>query len=88
MYGLPKTMTSAATSLGVNSRLFACTAEEKDRISQSEEQRTIPTNNGTVLELVGSLEIAEHITQFDWELVNSIHVVSIGQIFLFSLKHS
>lgn len=75
MYGLPKTMTSAATSLGVNSRLFACTAEEKDSISPLEEQRIVPTNNGTVLELVGSQEIAEHITQFDWELVNSIHVL-------------
>ena len=68
-------MTSAATSLGVNSRLFICSNEEKDDITPLDEQRAIPSNNCTVLELVGSQEIAEHVTQLDWELINSIHVV-------------
>lgn len=81
MYGFPDDMTSAATALGVNSRLFACTKEEKDSISPLDEQRTVPCNNGAVLELVGSQEIAEHVTQFDWELVNSIHVVRLAVCF-------
>nr|XP_039262426.1 uncharacterized protein LOC120338473 [Styela clava] len=75
MYVLPKKMTSAATTVGVNGRLFVCSADEKDDIEPLAEQQVVPSNNSTVLELVGSQEIAEHITQLDWELINSIHVM-------------
>nr|CAB3265439.1 rap guanine nucleotide exchange factor 4-like [Phallusia mammillata] len=65
--------TSIATSLKINSRLYICTQEERTALGAL--KWSPQPSSSCHLEVVSSLEIAYHVTQYDWELLNNVHVM-------------
>ncbi|XP_078491036.1 uncharacterized protein LOC100186896 [Ciona intestinalis] len=72
IHAIPKHQMSVATSTKLNSRLYMCGPDERDELATI--QLPPPTNQPTTcMETVSSLEVAYHVTQHDWQLMNNIH---------------
>uniref|UniRef100_F6PYE4 Uncharacterized LOC100186896 n=1 Tax=Ciona intestinalis TaxID=7719 RepID=F6PYE4_CIOIN len=73
IHAIPKHQMSVATSTKLNSRLYMCIPDERDELASI--QLPPPTIQPTTcMETVSSLEIAYHVTQHDWQLMNNIHL--------------
>ncbi|XP_063808290.1 rap guanine nucleotide exchange factor 3 [Pseudophryne corroboree] len=65
------------TSLGVNERLFICGAHELSTLSPLPEQMGPSTSSYDILALISSKDLANHMTEHDWNLFTSIHQVEL-----------
>lgn len=59
-------------SLTLNGRLFLAPREHLDAVTPLPEQDEILTGTASSLELVGSQELAYHMTVYDWELFTAV----------------
>ncbi|KAM9445520.1 rap guanine nucleotide exchange factor 3 isoform 2-T2 [Clarias gariepinus] len=60
--------TAVFTSLGLNERLFLCTASQVEQLTPLKEQLGPEKSTVDFLEQISSKEIASHLTNYDWEL--------------------
>ncbi|KAI5609029.1 rap guanine nucleotide exchange factor 3 isoform X1, partial [Silurus asotus] len=65
--------TAVFTSLGLNERLFLCTASQVEQLTPLKEQLGPEQSTFDFLEQMCSKDIANHITNYDWELFMAMH---------------
>ncbi|CAH2224641.1 rap guanine nucleotide exchange factor 3 [Pelobates cultripes] len=65
------------TSLGVNERLFICSSQELSTLMPLPEQLGPNTSSDDVLDLISSKDLANQMTENDWNLFKSIHQVEL-----------
>ncbi|XP_017342050.1 rap guanine nucleotide exchange factor 3 [Ictalurus punctatus] len=65
--------TAVFTSLGLNERLFLCTASQVEQLTPLKEQLGPEQSTIDFLEQMCSKDIASHLTNYDWELFMSMH---------------
>ncbi|KAF5894082.1 rap guanine nucleotide exchange factor 3-like isoform X2, partial [Clarias magur] len=65
--------TAVFTSLGLNERLFLCTASQVEQLTPLNEQLGPERSTVDFLEQICSKEIASHLTNYDWELFMAMH---------------
>uniref|UniRef100_A0A3B4TDA2 Rap guanine nucleotide exchange factor 3 n=1 Tax=Seriola dumerili TaxID=41447 RepID=A0A3B4TDA2_SERDU len=61
--------TAVYTALGLNERLFICTSEQVEQLEQQGPER----GTTDVLEQMGSKDLANELTNYDWELFTAMH---------------
>ncbi|KAM9321544.1 rap guanine nucleotide exchange factor 3 [Gastrophryne carolinensis] len=69
--------TGVFTSLGVNERLFICSAQELDSLSPLPEQMGPNGSSCNILDLISSKDLALQMTENDWNLFKSVHQVEL-----------
>ncbi|XP_053311892.1 rap guanine nucleotide exchange factor 3 [Spea bombifrons] len=65
------------TSLGVNERLFICSAQELTTLNPLPEQMGPNASSYDILDVIGSKDLAHQMTENDWNLFRSIHQVEL-----------
>ncbi|XP_041038424.1 rap guanine nucleotide exchange factor 4-like [Carcharodon carcharias] len=65
------------TSMGLNDRLYFCTREQRETLAPHPEQQQPSSGTHTTLEVFSSKELANHLTEYDWELFNCVHEVEL-----------
>ncbi|XP_053564238.1 rap guanine nucleotide exchange factor 3 [Bombina bombina] len=65
------------TSLGVNERLFICYSQELATLSPLPEQMGPNSSSYEILDLISSKDLANQMTDNDWNLFKSIHQVEL-----------
>ncbi|MCJ8741834.1 hypothetical protein PDJAM_G00075250 [Pangasius djambal] len=65
--------TAVFTSLGLNERLFLCTASQVEQLTPLKEQLGPEQSTVDFLEQMCSKDIASHLTNYDWELFMAMH---------------
>ncbi|KAJ8016880.1 hypothetical protein DPEC_G00011940 [Dallia pectoralis] len=65
------------TSLGLNERLFLCTANQVEQLTPLKEQQGPEHSNMENLEQLSSKDIACQLTNYDWELFTAMHEVEL-----------
>uniref|UniRef100_A0A8C3AQ56 Rap guanine nucleotide exchange factor 3 n=1 Tax=Cyclopterus lumpus TaxID=8103 RepID=A0A8C3AQ56_CYCLU len=65
--------TAVYTALGLNERLFICTSSQVDQLEQQGPER----GTTDILEQMGSKDIANELTNYDWELFTAMHEVEL-----------
>ncbi|XP_051517668.1 rap guanine nucleotide exchange factor 3 isoform X2 [Myxocyprinus asiaticus] len=69
--------TAVSASLGVNERLFLCSASQVEQLTPLKEQLGPEKNTMDTLEQMGSKDIASQLTSYDWELFTAMHEVEL-----------
>nr|XP_033793033.1 rap guanine nucleotide exchange factor 3 [Geotrypetes seraphini] len=69
--------TGVYTALGLNERLFVCSAQEVDTLRPLPEQLGPTVGTYDTLDFVSSKDLASQLSEFDWNLFNSIHQVEL-----------
>ncbi|XP_051947931.1 rap guanine nucleotide exchange factor 3-like [Xyrauchen texanus] len=69
--------TAVSASLGVNERLFLCSASQVEQLTPLKEQLGPEKNTMDTLEQMGSKDIASQLTGYDWELFMAMHEVEL-----------
>ncbi|KAM6982615.1 rap guanine nucleotide exchange factor 3 [Tautogolabrus adspersus] len=69
--------TAVYTALGLNERLFICTSSQVEHLIPLEEQQGPEQGTTDILEQMGSKDIANELTNHDWELFNAVHEVEL-----------
>ncbi|XP_070963610.1 rap guanine nucleotide exchange factor 3 isoform X3 [Oncorhynchus clarkii lewisi] len=65
--------TAVYTSLGLNERLFLCTATQVEQLMPLKEQQGPDQSTIDTLEQMCSKDIASQLTNYDWELFTAMH---------------
>ncbi|KAM9505278.1 rap guanine nucleotide exchange factor 3 isoform 11-T14 [Salvelinus alpinus] len=65
--------TAVYTSLGLNERLFLCTASQVEQLMPLKEQQGPDQSTIDTLEQMCSKDIASQLTNYDWELFTAMH---------------
>ncbi|XP_068123408.1 rap guanine nucleotide exchange factor 3 isoform X2 [Hyperolius riggenbachi] len=68
---------SVFTSLGVNEKLFMCSAQELPTLTPLPEQMGPTTSSYDMLDLISSKDLAHQMTENDWNLFKSVHQVEL-----------
>ncbi|XP_008114635.2 rap guanine nucleotide exchange factor 3 isoform X1 [Anolis carolinensis] len=74
---LPMETFGVFTSLGLNERLFAVTAQELHALTPHPEQQCPTVGSLETLEFISSKDLANQLTEHDWNLFKSIHQVEL-----------
>ncbi|XP_030624631.1 rap guanine nucleotide exchange factor 3 [Chanos chanos] len=69
--------TAVFTSLGLNERLFLCTASQAEQLMPLKEQLGPEQNTMDSLEQMCSKDVASQLTNYDWELFTAMHEVEL-----------
>ncbi|XP_036388854.1 rap guanine nucleotide exchange factor 3 isoform X2 [Megalops cyprinoides] len=69
--------TAVYTSLGVNERLFLCTASQVEQLMPLKEQQGPEVGTMDTLEQMSSKDIASQLSNYDWELFGAMHEVEL-----------
>uniref|UniRef100_A0A4W5N4M6 Rap guanine nucleotide exchange factor 3 n=1 Tax=Hucho hucho TaxID=62062 RepID=A0A4W5N4M6_9TELE len=69
--------TAVYTSLGLNERLFLCTASQVEQLTPLKEQQGPDQSTIDTLEQMCSKDIASQLTNYDWELFTAMHEVEL-----------
>ncbi|KAL6483365.1 hypothetical protein MHYP_G00082370 [Metynnis hypsauchen] len=69
--------TAVSMSLGLNERLFLCTASQVEQLMPLKEQLGPEQNTMDTLEQMCSKDIASQLTNYDWELFTAMHEVEL-----------
>ncbi|TNN54141.1 Rap guanine nucleotide exchange factor 4 [Liparis tanakae] len=69
--------TAISTALGLNERLFICTSSQVDQLTPLMEQQGPERGTADTLEQMGSKDIANELTNYDWELFTAMHEVEL-----------
>ncbi|CAB1336576.1 unnamed protein product [Coregonus sp. 'balchen'] len=69
--------TSVYTSLGLNEKLFLCTASQVEQLTPLKEQQGPDQSTIDTLEQMCSKDIASQLTNYDWELFTAMHEVEL-----------
>ncbi|XP_040916459.1 rap guanine nucleotide exchange factor 3 isoform X2 [Toxotes jaculatrix] len=69
--------TAVYTALGLNERLFICTSSQVEQLTPLKEQQGPEQGTSDVLEQMGSKDIANELTNYDWELFTAMHEVEL-----------
>ncbi|KAM4562609.1 rap guanine nucleotide exchange factor 3 isoform 1-T1 [Odontesthes bonariensis] len=69
--------TAFYTALGLNERLFICTSREVEQLRPLKEQQGPEQGTTDVLEQMSSKDIANELTNYDWELFTAMHEVEL-----------
>ncbi|XP_056242052.1 rap guanine nucleotide exchange factor 3 isoform X1 [Seriola aureovittata] len=69
--------TAVYTALGLNERLFICTSEQVEQLMPLKEQQGPERGTTDVLEQMGSKDLANELTNYDWELFTAMHEVEL-----------
>ncbi|XP_022532983.2 rap guanine nucleotide exchange factor 3 isoform X2 [Astyanax mexicanus] len=69
--------TAVSTSLGLNERLFLCTASQVEQLEPLKEQLGPEQSTIDTLEQMCSKDIASQLTNYDWELFTAMHEVEL-----------
>ncbi|XP_051961271.1 rap guanine nucleotide exchange factor 3-like isoform X2 [Xyrauchen texanus] len=69
--------TAVSASLGVNERLFLCSASQVEQLTPLKEQLGPEKNTMDTLEQMGFKDIASQLTSYDWELFTAMHEVEL-----------
>ncbi|KAL2104037.1 hypothetical protein ACEWY4_000905 [Coilia grayii] len=64
---------AVSTSLGLNERLFLCSASQVDKLTPLKEQLGPELNSMDTLEQMCAKDIASQLTSYDWELFTTMH---------------
>lgn len=67
----------AFTSLGLNERLFVCSVQELITLTPLPEQMGPNSSSYDMLDLISSKDLAQQMTENDWNLFKSIHQVEL-----------
>ncbi|XP_067400676.1 rap guanine nucleotide exchange factor 3 isoform X1 [Emydura macquarii macquarii] len=65
------------TSLGLNERLFVVTVQELHTLNPHPEQLGPTIGSSETLDLISSKDLASQLTDYDWNLFNSVHQVEL-----------
>uniref|UniRef100_A0A8C8SMV7 Rap guanine nucleotide exchange factor 3 n=1 Tax=Pelusios castaneus TaxID=367368 RepID=A0A8C8SMV7_9SAUR len=65
------------TSLGLNERLFVVTVPELHCVTPHPEQLGPTVGSSETLDLISSKDLASQLTDYDWNLFNSVHQVEL-----------
>ncbi|KAM4609609.1 rap guanine nucleotide exchange factor 3 isoform 3-T3 [Polymixia lowei] len=65
------------TALGLNERLFICTASQVEQLKPLKEQQGPEQGTTDTLEQMCSKDIASQLTNYDWELFTAMHEVEL-----------
>ncbi|XP_059188906.1 rap guanine nucleotide exchange factor 3 [Centropristis striata] len=65
------------TALGLNERLFICTSSQVEQLMPMKEQQGPERGTTDILEQMGSKDIANELTNYDWELFTAMHEVEL-----------
>ncbi|XP_042303949.1 rap guanine nucleotide exchange factor 3 isoform X2 [Sceloporus undulatus] len=74
---LPMEAFGVFTSLGLNERLFAVTAQELHTLAPHPEQLGPSVGSSEILDFISSKDLANQLTEHDWNLFKSIHQVEL-----------
>ncbi|XP_031701758.1 rap guanine nucleotide exchange factor 3 isoform X1 [Anarrhichthys ocellatus] len=69
--------TAVYTALGLNERLFVCTSSQVEQLMPLKEQQGPERGTTDILEQMGSKDIANELTNYDWELFTAMHEVEL-----------
>ncbi|KAJ8265521.1 hypothetical protein COCON_G00146200 [Conger conger] len=69
--------TAIYTSLGLNEKLFLCTTSQVEDLTPLEEQQGPNQGSMDTLEQMSSKDIANQLTDYDWELFGAMHEVEL-----------
>ncbi|XP_074498908.1 rap guanine nucleotide exchange factor 3 isoform X2 [Sebastes fasciatus] len=69
--------TAVYTALGLNERLFICTSSQVEQLMPLKEQQGPERGTTDILEQMGSKDIANELTNYDWELFTAMHEVEL-----------
>uniref|UniRef100_A0A4W6FLM5 Rap guanine nucleotide exchange factor 3 n=1 Tax=Lates calcarifer TaxID=8187 RepID=A0A4W6FLM5_LATCA len=69
--------TAFYTALGLNERLFICTSSQVEQLMPLKEQQGPERGTTDILEQMGSKDIANELTNYDWELFTAMHEVEL-----------
>uniref|UniRef100_A0A3Q1JP95 Rap guanine nucleotide exchange factor (GEF) 3 n=1 Tax=Anabas testudineus TaxID=64144 RepID=A0A3Q1JP95_ANATE len=69
--------TAVYTALGLNERLFICTSSQVEQLMPLTEQQGPEQGTTDILEQMGSKDIANELTNYDWELFTAMHEVEL-----------
>ncbi|GAA6216639.1 rap guanine nucleotide exchange factor 3-like isoform X1 [Lates japonicus] len=69
--------TAFYTALGLNERLFICTSSQVEQLMPLKEQQGPEQGTTDILEQMGSKDIANELTNYDWELFTAMHEVEL-----------
>ncbi|XP_068996736.1 rap guanine nucleotide exchange factor 3 isoform X2 [Embiotoca jacksoni] len=69
--------TAVYTALGLNERLFICTSSQVEQLMPLTEQQGPERGSTDILEQMGSKDIANELTNHDWELFTAMHEVEL-----------
>uniref|UniRef100_A0A665VYE2 Rap guanine nucleotide exchange factor 3-like n=1 Tax=Echeneis naucrates TaxID=173247 RepID=A0A665VYE2_ECHNA len=69
--------TAVYTALGLNERLFICTSSQMEQLTPIKEQQGPERGTTDVLEQMGSKDLANELTNYDWELFTAMHEVEL-----------
>ncbi|KAM8862942.1 rap guanine nucleotide exchange factor 3 isoform 3-T5 [Spinachia spinachia] len=65
------------TALGLNERLFICSSSQAEKLMPLKEQQGPERGTTDLLEQMGSKDIANELTNYDWELFTAMHEVEL-----------
>uniref|UniRef100_A0A3P8U4U7 Rap guanine nucleotide exchange factor 3 n=2 Tax=Amphiprion percula TaxID=161767 RepID=A0A3P8U4U7_AMPPE len=65
------------TALGLNERLFICTSSQVEQLVPLKEQQGPERGTTDILEQMSSKDIANELTNYDWELFTAMHEVEL-----------
>uniref|UniRef100_A0AAQ5Y972 Rap guanine nucleotide exchange factor (GEF) 3 n=2 Tax=Amphiprion ocellaris TaxID=80972 RepID=A0AAQ5Y972_AMPOC len=65
------------TALGLNERLFICTSSQVEQLVPLKEQQGPEQGTTDILEQMSSKDIANELTNYDWELFTAMHEVEL-----------
>uniref|UniRef100_A0AAQ4PAG3 Rap guanine nucleotide exchange factor (GEF) 3 n=1 Tax=Gasterosteus aculeatus aculeatus TaxID=481459 RepID=A0AAQ4PAG3_GASAC len=77
MGGLKMDANAVYTALGLNERLFICTSSQAEKLMPLKEQQGPERGTTDLLEQMGSKDIANELTNYDWELFTAMHEVEL-----------
>uniref|UniRef100_A0A8D0AHV1 Rap guanine nucleotide exchange factor 3 n=1 Tax=Sander lucioperca TaxID=283035 RepID=A0A8D0AHV1_SANLU len=69
--------TAVYTALGLNERLFICTSSQVEQLMPLAEQQGPERGTTDILEQMCSKDIANELTNYDWELFTAMHEVEL-----------
>uniref|UniRef100_A0A7N9ATN3 Rap guanine nucleotide exchange factor (GEF) 3 n=1 Tax=Mastacembelus armatus TaxID=205130 RepID=A0A7N9ATN3_9TELE len=69
--------TAVYTALGLNERLFICTSSQVEQLTPLKEQQGPESGTTDILEQMSSKDIANELTNYDWELFTAMHEVEL-----------
>lgn len=69
--------TGVHTALGLNERLFICTADQVDKLTPLKEQLGPEEGTTDSLEQMSSKDLAGQLSDYDWELFSCVHQVEL-----------
>ncbi|CAJ1084561.1 rap guanine nucleotide exchange factor 3 isoform X1 [Xyrichtys novacula] len=69
--------TAVYTALGLNERLFICTSSQVEHLEPLKEQQGPEQGSTDILEQMCSKDIANELTNYDWELFTAVHEVEL-----------